>query len=94
MRKFGVFRHFWSDWLVASAPPERGCVRAVDSELSLAVSLLLSLEAEDRGPDGPQGVPAAPAWHGCSPQPLHSSALNGKSGSGWGWCCECLVALK
>lgn len=48
----------------------------------------------DRGADSPQGVPAAPACHGCLPQPPHSSALNGESGSGWGWCCECLVALK
>lgn len=31
----------------------------------------LSPQAEDRGPDAPQGVPTAPAWHRRPPEPLH-----------------------
>lgn len=40
------------------------------SELTRGVPSL-SLQAEDRGADAPQGVPAAPAWHWRPPQPLH-----------------------
>lgn len=32
---------------------------------------MLSLQAEDRGADAAQGLPAAPAWHRHPPQPLH-----------------------
>lgn len=46
----------------------------------------LSLQAEDRGADAPQGVPAAPAWHRRPPQPLHPGGPQrqevGRTGAG------------